>query len=249
MNMNNSRPQSCRSRPPSGRSNLTTPTTHEIKYINEPLHVNRKYCGNDDPITPRNMKPMLPPSRFPTVYAGPELQIKKKKLSCPEGWVEEQLRVQTPLMNTPKTRSLIAQEFVEKNLNHMKDYRYEYSDKSPRTIQTMLSDSKSFGTLMNELNHKERARKLGTSSHQINSSLNEYGARSVHELSWDPNIPSLTTSRSKREIQVNRLFAPTVTLHATEKTFNRGDSHAPDYKNFSSYQSCLIKNKGTMLSR
>jgi hypothetical protein len=248
--MSYSRPQSSRSRPPSGRSNLTTPTTYDdIKYINEPLHVNRKYCGNDDPITPRNMKPMLPPSRFPTVYAGPDIQIKKKKLSCPEGWIENQRRTETPLLNTPKTRNRLAQEFIDNNLDHIQGYRQEYRDQSPRTIQTILSNSKSFGTVMNELQTKERVRKLGTSSQQINSSFNEHGARSVHELSWDPNISSLTTSRSKRENQVQRLFSSTISLHATEKTFNRGYSHAPEYKNFSSYQSCLIKNKGTMLSR
>jgi hypothetical protein len=251
-----SRPQSSRSRPPSGRSNVTTArsnsrpqTPSTITNLNEPLIVNRKYCGNHDPITPRNVTPMLPKSRFPTVYAGPETPPKRKVLTCPEGWIEEQLRVKPPIRDSMENRTKIAQEFIDHNLDRMQEYRFEYTNKSPRTLQEMLVNTKGFGSLMNELQHKERARKIGTSSHQINSSLDERGAKSVRDVSWDPNITTLSTSRSKREIQVNRLFAPTVALHATEKKFNRGYCHAPEYGNFSSYQGCLVKNQGAMLSR
>jgi hypothetical protein len=252
----NSRPQSSRSRPPSGRSNVSTSrpssrphTPNTIKNLNEPLIVNRKYCGNSDPITPRNIAMMLPKSRFPTVYAGPETPPKRRVLTCPEKWLEEQIQVKPPMRDTLENRTQVAQEFIDQNLDRMQEYRFEYTDKSPRTLQEMLVTTKGFGNLMNELQKKERARKIGTSSYQINSSLDERGANSVREIPWDPNISTLSTSRSKREIQVNRLFAPTVALHATEKKFNRGYSHAPEYGNFSSYQSCLVKNQGTMLSR
>lgn len=258
--MNSSRPNSSRSRPPSGRSNIlntprsasnsrpNTPTT--IKNLNEPLIVNRKYCANDDPITPRNVPTMLPPSRYPTVYSGPETPPKKKVLSCPEGWIEEQKRVRPPLPNSPEIRNKIAHDFIENNHDRMHEYRFEFTNKSPRSIHTMLVNTKEFGTIMNELTHKERSRKIGTSSYQVTKCLDERSAKPVHDISsWDPNIPSLSTSRSKRELQINRLFAPTVSLHATEKRFNRGYCHAPEYGNFSSYQGCLIKNQGTMLSR
>lgn len=221
----------------------------ERKNLNEPLYVNRKYCGNNEPLTQRTTKPMLHPSRFPTVYNGPETPPKKKVLSCPQGWIDEQKKIISPIDNLIEGRNKISKEFIDNNSDRMHEYRYEFRDKTPRTVQTIMVNTKEFGSLMNELTHKERARKIGTSSYQVIRCLNENGNKSVHELPFDPAITSLNSSRSKREIQINRLFAPTIDLHSKEKKFNRGLNHAQEYGNFSKYQGCLVQNEGTMLSR
>lgn len=256
----NSRPFSARSRTPSGRSNINTSrpsspsiisnlTNEELKNLNEPLYVNRKYCGNDEPLTQRRVKPMLPPSRFPTVYNGPETPPKKKILSCPEGWIEKQKQIKGQIDNSIEGRNKVAKEFIDNNSDRMHEYKYEFQNKTPRSIQSIMVNTKEFGSLMNELAKKERARKIGTSSYQVIRCLNENGRKSVHEIPFDPSITSLSTSRSKREIQINRLFAPTIELHTKQKEFNRGLNHAQEYGNFSKYQGCLVLNQGTMLSR
>lgn len=237
------------------RSSFSTP-----RLLNEPLYVNRMHCLNDDDndepfktsastLRTTTATTILPPSRFPTLCDDFETPRRNRPLSCPESWVEKEKRPPTPLDTSIDGKNRIAQEFIEKNYHRMQEYGHQYDKKTPRTLQKMIVEAKEFGPLINELRHKERARKFGTSSYQVKSCLDEHRAKPVYDIPSDPSIATLSTSRSQREMQISRLFAPTVALNASEKRYSRGFQHAPDYGNFSNFQGYLLQNQGTMLNR
>eukprot|EP00602_Paraphysomonas_sp_CaronLab_P000736 CAMPEP_0185028864 /NCGR_PEP_ID=MMETSP1103-20130426/14928_1 /TAXON_ID=36769 /ORGANISM="Paraphysomonas bandaiensis, Strain Caron Lab Isolate" /LENGTH=143 /DNA_ID=CAMNT_0027563427 /DNA_START=417 /DNA_END=848 /DNA_ORIENTATION=- len=143
----------------------------------------------------------------------------------------------------------MTQKFIEKHAGRMHEFRYEYTNKSPRTIRDSIVKSPHYNKLMDELQHKERVLTKGTSSYNMRQCLSNDRQKSVRELQFDPHINSLNTSRNDRDEKMRRLFAAETKLHATDKRHSRGYMHVPDYGNFSNYNGYLVKNRGTMLSR
>lgn len=246
--------------PQSGRSNLSSSSSardyHLIQKkvaadLNEPLIVNRGYCGTDELLIAERNGTLLPPSKFPTVP--PPSPQNRKVLSCPTTWVDEASNpIKPPSKSLTKDDKFkMSTQFIENNLGRMQEYRTEYLGKSPSAVRELImdTDTDQFLPLWNELQHKQRARKKGTSSFQLRRCLEDDHLTSIREFQYDPYIQRLPSSREDRGRRMQTLFAPETHLHATEKPHNRGYRHAPEYGNFSNFKGHLIKNQGTMLDR
>lgn len=256
------RPSSSRERPASGRTNIASvhrPISARDEYasramqLNEPLRVNRLYLSDRSELTPRIGSTMLPPSRYPTGNVDKDNDIvrRKKPAITPQSWIDNNLAQRKGLKNPDmELKRSISQAFLDQNYGRIEEYRLEYRGQSPRTISHMMINSSHFGRELSELEHKARSVGKGTSSYQLKTCLYESNHEPVHTISTpDPNILSFNTSRKIRDEKISKLFAPEVQLHATDKKFNRGYRHIPEYGNFSSYSGHLVKNQGAILNR
>jgi hypothetical protein len=257
------RPHSSRERPVSGRTNIAPSprpssarpsSASRAAKLNDPLTVNRLYLADRSDLTPRIGSTMLPPSRYPTVYVDKDKDIVRynKPPITPQSYIDNN-RAQRRIVKNPETelKRSISETFVDKNYGRIQEYRLEYRGQTPRTITHMMINSSEFQKEMAQLDNKSRSVGKGTSSFQLRTCLYEGNLQEpVHTISTgDPNILSFNTSRRMRDDKVKKLFAPEVHLHATDKKYNRGYNHIPEYGNFSRYSGHLIKNQGAILNR
>lgn len=251
---------SARSRPQTSLR-LTSSCQKTAQQLNDPLVVNRKYDKLPKNDRTDNLPPTLPANneRYPTIRPYTNLEPKPKRpLSCPIAYLNSNLNPSwednpsyKPRLDA-KTKKLASQHFIEKNYEHMREYRNEFRDKTPRSLYKALVTDKAFCSTMRELKKKECSVKNGTSSYNIQSIMHHAGNTAYDRdprMTYDPFMNTLNTSRDNREDKVNMLFVPSTRNMSHTKTFNRGYRHDSEFKNFSDLNGHLIRNKGTMLDR
>ena len=251
--------RNCSSRP------ATTSHKNTHQQLNDPLVVNRKYAAYQIPQGKNKFPPTLNPNheRYPTVHPNANDNLKSKSvktrpLTCPEAFIHANLNptweenpTYLPYVSR-RTRTIAAQNFIEQNFEHMREYRPEYRDKTPRQLRKDLVSDKAFCSSMKELKRKECAIKKGTSSYHLRTVLrhpgNEHNSGNFG-TKFDPFMTSINTSRESREDKINRMMMPSTHDMSQVKTYNRGYQHDSEFKNFSAFNGHLIKNMGTMLNR
>jgi hypothetical protein len=205
----------------------------------------------------RPMKPILPRSLMePTIPAVDPPPRLRRNPSCPKEWMNESQKPD-PFERSSLERNLgydekqkHCREFIERNVSELWKYNQEYAQKTPRTLCNDLVNDRNFVGIMAQNHQRERILKLSNSNSTKSCLTFEQSSNDRFENPTaynDPFAASLTTSRNTKNQRMQTLFAPA--LQSTEKRFNRGYEHAPEYGNFSKYNSILRTNKGAVLKR
>ncbi len=243
---------------PSTSSSRLSISSDEKAMWNDSLRIYRPFSPRD-PFVPeaKVMPPILPKSPFPTVPP-PELPPRPKRpLACPTSWIEE---AQKPdlfdrsnfagrLDEESKVKH--CREFIERNQNELWKYDTEYMKKTPRSLCRQIVRDRNFVGIMTKNYSRERVLKLSNSDSTkdcltFDDDPNDRFGGNATAYS-DPFITSLTTSRRSRDQKLETLFIPAAA--SAEKKFNRGHEHAPEYGNFSRYNSVIKTNQAAVLKR
>lgn len=207
----------------------------------------------------KELPPMLPPSRFPTVPSlesdDPPGSRYKRPLMCPHWWVEESSKPQ-PFEKTDfrtnvdvEEKRALASEFIARNSDRMAIFDPSYRDKSNDEILEDLIYAPGFINAMGKLSILERTYVKGTSSDNVKKCLYKSKMTTIGEPK-DPFIRTLSTPREVQTQKITRLLTPaTAGPEAATREFRRGYCHLPEYGNFSRYNGILKSNEQAVLNR
>lgn len=202
------------------------------------------------------LKPVLPPSRFPTVPSKPQSPGRYKKPSiCPKSWIEanQQPELTTTLdfaaLQNDKLKIKLARQFIEDNRQRMGVFDPKFSKMSPQQICDHMVNHTNFANLLLNFKAKEKGFNIGSST-QVKATFADDGYNSLGEIKNDPFIASLKTSRGQRESRLHTILTASsksnlefVNNNPRELTrFRRGYRHDPVFGNFSAYNGLLIAN-------
>jgi hypothetical protein len=201
------------------------------------------------------MPPVLPKSQFPTVPE-PDLPPRAKRpLACPRSWVEESQKPDMfdrsnfagRLDEESKTKH--CREFIERNQNGLWKYDTDYMKKTPRSLCREIVRDRNFVGIMTRNYNRERVLKLSNSDSTKDCLTfdDDPNDRFGNPAYQDPYITSITTSRRTRDQKLETVLLPAAA--SAEKRFNRGHEHAPEYGNFSRYNSVIKSNQAAVLKR
>lgn len=244
-------------RPLTGRSNLhqinsSGEITRSRQYLNDTLRITQPLSPKDPYFKdPEVVPPILPKSIFPTVPEYEEVEKRKRPLTCPTKWIEQSQKPdlfdKSSMMTNidDDTKQKICRSFIERNRNQLWKYNTDYLKKTPRTIYKDIITDTHFIGIMTKIHTKERFLTLG-SSEGLRKSLiitSDEGLKS--NRNFDPYSASLTTTRMERDRKYQEL-----SMHGMiVKDFRRGYDHAPEYGNFSKYNSVLKTNQSSIIKR
>jgi hypothetical protein len=203
------------------------------------------------------LKPVLPPSRHPTVP--PVTQRSpgryKKPLIAPQTWLAKDCEPELVMtldfaaLQNEKLKRKLSREFIEANRHRMGLYDPIYSKMNPNAICRHMMATPNFANLLLDYKAKEKGFNIG-SSMQVKATFADDGFNSLGEVQNDPFLASMKTSRGMRESRLHQMLAASskanlelVHNDPRELTrFRRGYRHAPEYGNFSAFNGLLIAN-------
>jgi hypothetical protein len=227
-------------------------TSEKFRNITDPLYVNRHQSRDIfDTLqsTHKMVTTVLAPSRHPTVLPNEQENLNRYKRPpiCPQKWIDDNDQPEFKCDGSHEEKKKITRQFIEKNVQYMGEYKYEFRNKSPQEIYDVIMSSPSFNSTMLDLKMKERVIRSGTSSKHLKSLFSDNSKVSLHQPKFDPFIQSLQTPRDLRKQKMESLFAPAMENRTSD--FGRGKSHVVEYGNFSNFNGYLNKNSSTMLNR
>lgn len=275
--MTDSKPVSARFRKPlTGRSNISEPVQFQAKASNsiindasssvqissvgtsvkarwnDTVRVSRALSPRDPFLKPAKVHPpILSQSVYPTVppYED-ETGRRRRPLSCPQKWLTESQKphileksaMTSQLDNDEKQK--YCREFIERNRSRLWQFDTSYAKKTPRSLCNELTQDYNFFAIMTQHHRREKVLDL-SSSDNTRELLKSQGDVTVRHND-DPHLLSLTTTRSARERKINTLIQPMLHPDAQHR---RGYEHAPEYGNFSRYNSVIKTNQAAVLKR
>jgi hypothetical protein len=208
----------------------------------------------------KELPPMLPPSRFPTVASldsgRPPGSRRSRPLACPDWWLEENAKPK-PMEKTDfrtnvdvEEKKAIASEFIARNSDRMAIYDHSFREMSNDEILEHLIQMPAFMNTMGKLGVLERTYVMGTSSDNVKKCLYKNKMTTIGEPK-DPFIRTLSTPREVQTQRITRLLTPGTATGAdtASREFRRGYCHLPEYGNFSRYNGILKTNEQAVMNR
>lgn len=237
-------------------SSIPSLTASQKVRCNDTLMVSRAFSPRDPFSKPVKIQPpIFPTSRFPTIPPydpASEQPRRRRPLTCPQKWISESQKphaFDTSALTgdlEPEEKRRYCQEFLERNQSNLWQYDQQYRHKTPRTICDEITEDFNYLAIMTKFHKKEKV--IGLSNSNNIKDILHYGGEKMSETRiTDPYVMSLTTSRSARQRKVESMVEPI--LHEDNSKFRRGYDHAPEYGNFSKFNSLLKQNAGSVLKR
>ena len=245
-------------RPSTANSSSFKPsvTAADRTYFNDTLRIYRPFSPRDPAFVEKPMAPIFPTSRFPTVPPHDEPVKRKKPLSCPQAWLEESQKPDLfdksnfAAKLDEETKVKYCREFIERNRANLWKYNNRYSKMTPRSVcKDIMQDERNFIPIMTRNYSRENVLKLGSSEKTKDCLIYDPDPyeRYGNTVYNDPFISSLSTSRQSRDKKMETLLLPAA--HTAEKKYCRGYAHAPEYGNFSRFNSLLKSNQAAVIDR
>lgn len=225
----------------------------KIKQMNDPLHFHRPFSPKDPFYNEsKALSPVLPRSRYPTIPENESDSLRKRPTTCPPTWLERSQQVdvfdrssmQGNLDEDLKKR--YCQSFVERNRQQLWKFDTAYLRKTPRTVCGAIVNDPDYMAIMTRNVAKEKVFRLSGSDQTKNCLTYPDTGISSHRGAADPFIVTVTTSRVDRE---RRRVALLGSSPPADKSNRRGYKHAPEYGNFSRFNSVLKSNQAAVMKR
>eukprot|EP01040_Poterioochromonas_malhamensis_P000401 gene401-433_t len=236
-------------------SAIPTVTSSMKARFNDTLTVSRAFSPRDPFAKPVKIHPpIFPTSRFPTIppYDESEKPKLRRPLTCPHHWITEGQKphafdVSALTGDLPaEEKQKHCREFIERNRSKLWQYDREYTKKTPRTLCNEITEDFNYLAIMTK-NYKREKNLALSNSNSIREILQHTDDGSFDRRIEDPFMVSMTTTRSARQRNVETLIQPI--LREDDGKFRRGYNHAPEYGNFSKFNSVLKVNQGSVLKR
>jgi hypothetical protein len=237
--------------PEDGTGELTITSSMKARW-NDTLNVSRDFSPRDPFLKPtRPYPPIFPVSRFPTIPLDDIQSRRSRPLTCPQNWIEELQRPHA-LDRSALTGDLsleekqqYSREFIERNRSKLWQYDVSYKAKTPRTLSNELIEDRNFLSIMTRHHRREKALGLSSSDH-IQKVLNQDVEITDRRLE-DPFMMSMNTTRTERLTRVQSMIEPIIQSNSSQH--RRGYAHAPEYGNFSRFNSILKVNQSSIMKR
>lgn len=225
----------------------------KVRQMNDPLHYYRPFSPKDPFFNEsKALPPVLPRSRHPTIPDSESAALRKRPTTCPPTWFEKSQQVDIFDRSSmhgnldEDLKKRYCQSFVERNRHQLWKFDTNYLRKTPRTVCGAIVNDPDYMGIMTRNVAKEKVFRL-SGSDQTKSCLTYPDAEiSSHRGVADPFIVTVTTSRVDREC---RRIALLGSSPPADKGNRRGFKHAPEYGNFSRFNSVLKSNQAAVMKR
>lgn len=221
---------------------------------NDTLRVGRQFSPRDPFVEkPKKFPPIFPRSTYPTVPPYEQDNTRKRPLACTQKWLDynqSTSEFDRTALEDPSNAHIkldIARDFVERNRDKLWQFDHSFYGKTPRSIAQMICDDSNFLSTMDTLFKREKFIELSSSNNTKECLSHPRESLYDSHPIEDHHITSLTTTRTARERKLNNLLQPAVMDIDTR--YHRGYDHAPEYGNFSKFNSLLKSNAGAVLKR
>jgi hypothetical protein len=138
-------------------------------------------------------------------------------------------------------KTQMAREFVTRNQERLWMFDRAYMGQTPRAVCDDIVGRLNYMSTMKMFNKIENKLDRGYDSFQVGSCLQEDSGSTPpkERIRGDPNISTLTTSRSQRYERMSKLLAPATLASAQDNNLRRGGLHDRGFGNFSRYSAHL----------
>mmetsp|Transcript_17439 Transcript_17439/g.17533 ORF Transcript_17439/g.17533 Transcript_17439/m.17533 type:complete len:255 (-) Transcript_17439:79-843(-) len=252
--------RSTRDRIPTGRTNISNNSETSREKINTyrdrsaptTFRNSAKFTFSQKSEKPTSKGPFSPRYLEPILH--PQDPTKKRILQCPDEFLhtnqEHELDLNIPKLGTlaVEERGALVSSFIARNGDNMWKYDPSFRGKSQQEIYDNICNKKDFASSMAKYSNLEKKFNLSTSSNHIKSCLHQGDVTPLHQpTNYDPFLSSIQTTRTAREDRVRALFGPSLSQHVNMNP--RGEKHAVEWGNFSSFVGHLKKNEMAMIKR